>query len=54
MPKEDTNAENFDIDKLAEKMKKLRTEFMSEFEYDPSMFFQFTRDFMRIDVGLMI
>ena len=39
LPKEDTNPENFDIKKLAGKMKKLRTDFMDEFEYDPSMFY---------------
>jgi hypothetical protein len=38
-----------------ETTKKLRDGMASsEFEYDPSLFYQFSRDFFRIDVGLMI
>lgn len=35
-------------------MYKARQNFLSEYDYDPGMFYVFSRDFMRIDVGLII
>ena len=50
MPKDASISE----DKLAEKLKRMRTEFINEYEYDPNLFYQFSRDFLRVDVGLII
>jgi len=42
------------IPELAEKLKKARTAHRGEYDYDPSQYYAFSRDLMRIDVGLMI
>lgn len=41
-------------EKLAEKIKKVNEAFEKTYEIDPSLFYVFSRDFMRVDVGLMI
>ena len=42
------------IEKIAEKLKKASDKMMNEFDLDPTAFHVFSRDFMRVDVGLMI
>ena len=42
------------IEKIAEKLKKAQDKMMNEFDLDPTAFHVFSRDFMRVDVGLMI
>lgn len=42
------------VDKLAEKLKTVQDRMMNEFDLDPTAFNVFSRDFMRVDVGLMI
>lgn len=42
------------VDKIAEKMKTAQDRMNRDFEIDPSAFHVFSRDFMRVDVGLMI
>lgn len=41
-------------EELAEKIKKAADRMVKEFDIDPSNFYVFSRDFMRVDVGLMI
>ncbi len=41
-------------DKIAEKLKTVQDRINRDFEIDPSSFTVFSRDFMRVDVGLMI
>lgn len=45
---------NEPIDKLADKLKAVQDRMMNEFDLDPTAFQVFSRDFMRVDVGLMI
>ncbi len=42
------------IDKIADKIKTAQDRMNRDFEIDPSAFHVFSRDFMRVDVGLMI
>ena len=42
------------VEELSEKYKVVKKFFAEEFDMDPSQFYAFTRDMMRIDVGLMI
>jgi hypothetical protein len=42
------------IDKIADKIKTAQDRMNRDFEIDPSAFNVFSRDFMRVDVGLMI
>ena len=49
---EDTSKIN--IEDLGERLKTARNAFKGEFDYDPANFYQFTRDMMRVDIGLMI
>jgi hypothetical protein len=35
-------------------MKKLIDRMVAEFDLDPTNFYVFSRDFMRVDIGLMI
>jgi hypothetical protein len=37
MPKEDTS--KIDVNDLSERIKKMRTEFIEEYDYDPSLFY---------------
>ena len=53
MPR-DTPTENVDIDAHAQKVKKLRQGFIDDYDIDPNLQHVFSRDFMRVDVGLMI
>ena len=41
-------------EKVAEKIKKVQDRMISDFDLDPTAFNVFSRDFMRVDVGLMI
>ena len=43
-----------DIDQYAEKLKQARKAFIDEYDYDPAIQHVFSRDFMRVDIGLMI
>ena len=43
-----------DVDKYAEKLKYAKNKFKDEYDYDPSIQHVFSRDFMRVDIGLMI
>ena len=54
LPKDATDPKQVDVEDLSQRLKKLRQGYENEHEYDPSLFYQFSRDFMRIDVGLMI
>ena len=42
------------IDKYAEKLKAASTRMQAEFDIDPSGFYVFSRDDMRVDCGLII
>ena len=42
------------IDKYAEKMKAASSRMQAEFDIDPSGFYVFSRDDMRVDCGLII
>lgn len=42
------------IEKIADNLKKVQDRMMNEFDLDPTAFHVFSRDFMRVDVGLMI
>ena len=42
------------IDKYADKIKTAQDRMIRDFEIDPTAFHVFSRDFMRVDVGLMI
>ena len=42
------------IEKIADRLKNAQDRMMNEFDLDPTAFHVFSRDFMRIDVGLMI
>ena len=42
------------IDKIADRIKTAQDRMTRDFEMDPSAFHVFSRDFMRVDVGLMI
>lgn len=46
--------EEIDIDKHAEKVKKIRQVLIDDHDIDPALQHVFSRDFMRVDVGLMI
>jgi hypothetical protein len=43
-----------DVEELSEKYKIVKKQFEEEYEVDPSQFYAFARDKMRIDVGMMI
>lgn len=45
---------NEPIDKYADKIKKAMDKFYEDYDIDPSAFYVFSRDNMRVDVGLMI
>ena len=49
-----TPIEDIDVDQHASKVKKLRQGFIDDYDIDPSLQHVFSRDFMRVDVGLMI
>ena len=42
------------VDKMADRLKKVQDRMQNEFDMDPTAFHVFSRDFMRVDVGLMI
>jgi hypothetical protein len=42
------------IEKVADKLKAAQDRMTKDFELDPSAFHVFSRDFMRVDVGLMV
>jgi len=42
------------IDKQADRLKGAQDRMIRDFDIDPSAFHVFSRDFMRVDVGLMI
>lgn len=42
------------FDKTAEKLKKVHERILSEFDIDPTNFYVFSRDMMRVDIGLLI
>ena len=45
---------NETVDKLADKLKKVQDRMKNDFDLDPTAFHVFSRDFMRVDVGLLI
>jgi hypothetical protein len=47
-------AANEPVDKLADKIKGVQERMRDEFDLDPSAFHVFSRDFLRVDVGLLI
>ena len=49
-----TNVEDIDIDQHAQKVRKLRDGLIEEYDIDPNLQHVFSRDYMRVDVGLMI
>lgn len=55
-PKEGVDPSTVNAEELGEKLYNLRTKENEdeELDFDPTMFHMFTRDFMRVDVGLMI
>ena len=42
------------MDSVKDDFKRYREEFSKEYDFDPGQFYVFSRDFMRVDVGLMI
>lgn len=42
------------VDQLADKLKTVQDRMLNEYDLDPTAFHVFSRDFMRVDVGLMI
>jgi hypothetical protein len=52
LPKD--KSEDIQSDAFTEKIKRLNTEFVDDYDIDPSMFHVFSKDYMRVDVGLMI
>lgn len=54
LPKEAKTLEDINSDELTDKLEKVRRKMMEEVDYDPNNFYVFTRDHMRVDVGLMI
>jgi len=40
--------------KVLVELRKKYAEFQDDHDIDPSMFYAFTKDFMRVDIGLMI
>lgn len=42
------------VDKIADKIKIVQDRMVNEFDMDPTAFHVFSRDFMRVDVGLLI
>ena len=46
--------ENESVDKTAESLKKLMARVNNEYDLDPKNFHVFSRDFMRVDVGLIV
>ena len=54
MPKDEGELKEENIPKLAEKLKQSRTANREGIDYDPTQFYVFSRDLMRVDVGLMI
>ncbi len=45
---------NEDVDKIADKIKKVTDKLARDYDVNPSNFYVFSRDGMRVDVGLMI
>lgn len=50
----DTNPEDVDPSDLAKRLRKATAALEEEYDFDPTQLYAFSRDFMRIDVGLMI
>ena len=54
LPKDTTDPKKVDVNELSERLKRLRENIPDNLDFDPNQFYQFSRDFMRVDIGLMI
>ena len=54
LPKGQKDVDIKEHSKTLVQLRKNQAEYMEDHEIDPSMFYAFTKDFMRIDLGLMI